>query len=56
VRGYVDTHPGVEYVDVFTPMLSADGSPRAELFRKDELHLNDQGYALWRKVILPYVH
>ena len=56
VRGYVDTHPGVEYVDVFTPMLSADGAPRAELFRKDELHLNDQGYALWRKVILPYVH
>jgi lysophospholipase L1-like esterase len=55
VRTYADGHPLVDYVDVFTPMLAADGSPRAELFRKDELHLNDQGYALWRKIIRPLV-
>ena len=55
VRAYADGHPLVDYVDVFTPMLAADGSPRAELFRKDELHLNDQGYALWRKIIRPLV-
>jgi lysophospholipase L1-like esterase len=55
VRAYADKHPLVDYVDVFTPMLAADGSPRAELFRKDKLHLNDQGYALWRKIIRPLV-
>jgi lysophospholipase L1-like esterase len=55
VRAYADRHPLVDYVDVFTPMLAVDGSPRAELFRKDELHLNDQGYALWRKIIRPLV-
>ena len=55
VRAYADGHPLVDYVDVFTPMLASDGSPRAELFRKDELHLNDQGYALWRKIIRPLV-
>jgi lysophospholipase L1-like esterase len=55
VRAYADEHPLVDYVDVFTPMLAADGSPRAELFRKDELHLNDAGYALWRKIIRPLV-
>lgn len=55
VRAYADLHPLVDYVDVFTPMLAADGSPRTELFRKDELHLNDQGYALWRKIIRPLV-
>jgi hypothetical protein len=36
-------------------MLAADGSPRAELFRKDALHLNDEGYALWRRIIRPFV-
>jgi len=55
VREYADAHPQVEYVDVFTPMLAADGAPRAELFRKDSLHLNDAGYALWRKVMRPFV-
>ena len=48
VRSYAEAHPQVDYVDVFTPMLAADGSPRAELFRKDSLHLNDAGYALCR--------
>jgi lysophospholipase L1-like esterase len=55
VREYADAHPQVEYVDVFTPMLRADGSPRTELFRKDALHLNDAGYALWRTVMRPFV-
>lgn len=55
VRAYAERHPLVDYVDVFTPMLTADGSPRAELFRTDALHLNDQGYALWRRIIQPLV-
>jgi lysophospholipase L1-like esterase len=55
VRAYAEGHPLVDYVDVFTPMLAADGLPRAELFRQDALHLNDEGYALWRKVIRPFV-
>jgi lysophospholipase L1-like esterase len=55
VRAYAEKHPLVDYVDVFTPMLSEDGSPRAELFRKDALHLNDDGYALWRKIMRPFV-
>ena len=45
----------MDYIDVFSPMLAADGGPRAELFRKDALHLNDEGYALWRKIIQPFV-
>jgi lysophospholipase L1-like esterase len=55
VREYADAHPGVEYIDVFTPMLGADGSPRRDLFRTDDLHLNEAGYALWRSLIRPFV-
>ena len=46
---------GVDYIDVFTPMLAENGQPRAELFREDRLHLNRAGYALWRSVIRPFV-
>lgn len=41
------------YLDVFQPMLGSDGKPRPELFAKDGLHLNEQGYALWADVVKP---
>lgn len=55
VEAYADREPLVDYIDVFTPMLDANGQPRAELFVDDRLHLNRDGYALWRGVIAPYL-
>jgi lysophospholipase L1-like esterase len=55
IRDYVATRPGLAFIDVFTPMLDADGNPRGELFLADALHLNPDGYALWKSVIAPYV-
>jgi lysophospholipase L1-like esterase len=43
----------LEFIDVFTPMLGADGRPQPELFVADDLHLNAKGYELWRKIIAP---
>lgn len=53
VRNYAATKPYLTYVDVFTPMLDEHGQPRGELFGKDALHLNEQGYALWHALIAP---
>lgn len=44
---------GVTYVDVFTPMLDANGQPREDLFVEDRLHMNRAGYELWRDLIAP---
>jgi lysophospholipase L1-like esterase len=41
------------YVDVFTPLLGKDGKPRPELFVKDGLHLNAEGYKVWASVLRP---
>jgi len=41
------------YLDIVKPMLGADGQPRAELFQKDLLHLNEAGYALWAGLLKP---
>ena len=41
------------YVDIFKPMLGKDGEPRPELFLKDGLHLNEEGYKLWASVVRP---
>ncbi|MGQ9504379.1 MAG: GDSL-type esterase/lipase family protein [Thermogutta sp.] len=41
------------FVDVDQPMLGEDGKPRAELFVKDGLHLSEEGYRLWTKLLRP---
>jgi lysophospholipase L1-like esterase len=41
----------VGYIDVWTPMLGPDGNPRPDIFREDKLHMNAEGYEIWRKII-----
>ncbi len=55
VQRYAETHTGLVYVDVFTPMLGPDGLPREELFVADRLHMSAQGYTLWRELLAPIV-
>lgn len=47
---------GAVFVDVFTPMLDAQGQPRESLFIQDRLHMNAAGYAIWKQLLAPYVH
>jgi len=55
IHRYAELSSNVDYIDVFTPMLDARGAPRRELFRDDALHLNADGYTLWKRVIGPHV-
>jgi lysophospholipase L1-like esterase len=56
IRDYAAAQGKVDFIDVYTPMLDAAGKPRPELFLADALHLNSDGYALWKRVIAPHVH
>ncbi|WP_422505131.1 SGNH/GDSL hydrolase family protein [Stenotrophomonas sp. GZD-301] len=47
--------PNTGYTDIYTPMLGADGQPRASLFREDMLHMTPDGYAIWRDALAPKV-
>ncbi|HVV73018.1 MAG TPA: SGNH/GDSL hydrolase family protein [Verrucomicrobiae bacterium] len=53
IEQYARSTKGVLFIDVFTPMLTPEGSPRPELFVRDGLHLNEKGYALWASIINP---
>jgi lysophospholipase L1-like esterase len=46
---------GVDYIDIFTPMLDAKGQPDETLFIDDRLHMNAAGYDIWQRVIAQYV-
>lgn len=51
IKAYSQIEPQLDFIDVFSPMLGADGQPRPELFLGDRLHLNADGYAIWQRVI-----
>ena len=55
IREFAAADPRVDYIDIFTPMLGADGRPRPELFVDDGLHLNARGYELWKSVVAPFL-
>ncbi|MEM7314766.1 MAG: GDSL-type esterase/lipase family protein [Planctomycetota bacterium] len=56
IKSIADKDPRVDYVDIATPMLGADGMPRKELFHKDDLHLSPAGYELWNRLVRPYLN
>jgi len=45
----------LDYIDVYSRMLDAEGRPRADLFAADALHLNGAGYALWRSELAAHL-
>ena len=46
---------GVDYIDIFTPMLDASGQTDESLFIEDRLHMNRAGYVIWQRAIAPYL-
>ena len=56
IRAYADAEGKVDFIDVYTPMLDANGHPKPALFRAEALHLNADGYALWKREISAYLH
>ena len=46
---------GKVFINIYPAMLGADGQPRRELFVADMLHLNADGYAVWRPLVAPFL-
>jgi lysophospholipase L1-like esterase len=43
----------VQFVDLASAMLDAQGRPRPELYHPDGVHLSEQGYAVWAAILRP---
>ncbi|MCF3648930.1 SGNH/GDSL hydrolase family protein [Synoicihabitans lomoniglobus] len=46
---------GYDFIDVWTPMLGADGTPSRDIYVDDKLHMNAAGYVMWRAIVAPYL-
>jgi lysophospholipase L1-like esterase len=55
IKNYLLRKKKTGFVDVYHKMINADGTPKADLFLEDELHMNKKGYAIWQKAIKPFL-
>lgn len=44
---------GITFVDVFPLMLGADGQPKPDIYVEDGLHMNANGYVIWKQAVAP---
>jgi lysophospholipase L1-like esterase len=51
IRELADADDKMDFVDMSPPLLGDNGQPRASLFVADGLHLNDEGYRAWTKIL-----
>jgi lysophospholipase L1-like esterase len=52
IQATVQRFAHMAYVSVFEQMLTTDGKPRTALFGHDQLHMNAQGYRLWKQILV----
>jgi len=50
-EAYSETEKGVFYINIWDPMLDEKGNPKSNIFVTDNLHMNREGYLIWRDVI-----
>jgi lysophospholipase L1-like esterase len=55
IKDYLQDKPKTYFVDIYSSMVNENGDPRPELFIEDDLHMNQQGYAIWQKALQPYL-
>jgi len=53
VRDYVATQPHLEFIDLWSAMLTSDGKPREDLWVEDRVHPNHAGYLLRAELTKP---
>jgi Lysophospholipase L1 and related esterases len=55
IKAFLAKKKRTGFVDIYHRMLNPDGTPVQTLFKEDNLHMNAQGYAIWKDAILPYL-
>jgi lysophospholipase L1-like esterase len=55
IGDFLRRHSHSAFADVYHPMLNPEGHPMDGLFLEDKLHMNQKGYAIWQKIIQPFL-
>lgn len=55
IKAFYSGQKNAAFIDIYKAMLDAKGEMREELYVEDRLHMRPEGYAIWKKIMLPYL-
>jgi lysophospholipase L1-like esterase len=55
IKNFLKDKKNAAFIDVYHSMLDKEGNPDKSIFLEDGLHMNAKGYAIWQKIIQPYL-
>lgn len=55
IKKFIRTQNKAAYINVYDAMFLPDGTVMKDIFLADQLHMNAKGYAIWQKIIEPYL-
>ena len=55
IEKYLKEQKHTAFIDVYHAMFNTDGTVMKDIFIEDNLHMNAKGYAIWQKIIAPYL-
>lgn len=55
IKAFIARQKNADFIDVYQPMLDAGGQMREELYLEDRLHMRPEGYAIWARIMKPYL-
>jgi lysophospholipase L1-like esterase len=55
IEQFAKTDKRLQFINVYPHMLGPDGKPKPDIFLKDQLHMNEKGYAIWKEIVGPFL-
>jgi len=55
VKQYIASERNLDFIEVWNQFLGPDGKPREDLFAKDRLHNNAEGYKIYADAVRPHL-
>ena len=55
LKAFFNGQKNAHFIDLYDAMLDAKGQMREELYVGDRLHMKPEGYAIWTRIIQPYL-
>jgi lysophospholipase L1-like esterase len=55
IKKYLKQKKYTAFIDVYHAMFNEDGKVMKDIFIEDNLHMNAKGYAIWQRVMEPYL-
>ena len=55
INEYLNTKTNAAFIDIFSPMIGISGKPSEKWFVEDGLHMSEEGYELWTKIVKPFL-